>query len=101
MDLDAFKASLGADSPPTELGPPLRALWHQAKGGWQDAHRIAQDVDDMAGSWVHAHLHRAEGDRANAEYWYRKAGKPFPTISLEEEWDAIAAALLSEAGPSV
>jgi hypothetical protein len=79
--------------------PALQALWHQAKGDWDTAHGIAQEQDDQAGAWVHAHLHRAEGDAANAGYWYRRAQKPLPTSSLDEEWDAIAMALLSDRSP--
>lgn len=96
MDLTAFKASLNGDAPPEEAGASLRALWHQAKGDWDTAHRIAQDEHDAAGAWVHAHLHRVEGDSANAGYWYRRAGKPFPAATLDAEWDAIAAALLAD-----
>ena len=95
MDLKAFKASLDGAAPPDDAGPLLRALWHQGRGEWDEAHGIAQDRPDPAGAWVHAHLHRAEGDAGNAAYWYRRAGQPFPAASLDEEWDEIAAALLS------
>ncbi len=95
MDLQAFKASLDGEAPPEGVSPSLQALWHQARGDWDKAHRLAQARNDEAGAWVHAHLHRFEGDSANAGYWYRRADKPFPTAALEEEWDEIAAALLS------
>ena len=95
MDVEAFKASLAGVAPPDDASPLLRALWHQGRGDWDAAHRIAQDQPDPEGAWVHAHLHRAEGDADNAGYWYRRAGQPFPDGSLEEEWDAIATALLS------
>ena len=94
MDLEAFEASLESDAPHQGLSPALRALWHQKRGAWHEAHRLAQSQDDAAGAWVHAHLHRVEGDAANAAYWYRRAGKPVSEAPLEEEWAAIARALL-------
>ena len=93
MTLGDFLTSLN-DAAPPPVGEALRALWHDARGDWDAAHRVAQDVDDDAGSWVHAYLHRKEGDRANAAYWYRRAGKPVETGPLEAEWKAIVAALL-------
>ena len=93
MDLATFKASLGDEGPPTAAGPALQALWRQAKGQWAEAHRLAQAADDAAGAWVHAHLHRAEGDSRNAGHWYRRAGKPHAAVPLDQEWDEIAAAL--------
>ncbi len=95
MDLKAFEASLDGDAPPEGISPSLRALWQQAKGDWHEAHRLAQAQDDAAGAWVHAHLHRVEGDDSNAGYWYRRAGRPVSTVALKNEWTAIAAALLS------
>ena len=95
MTLDEFRASLSAKSPPPNLPAPLVALWHDARGDWEAAHRVAQDVEDDAGAWVHAYLHRKEGDIANAGYWYRRAGKPAASGSLDAEWRAIATALLA------
>jgi hypothetical protein len=97
MTLDDFKASLSGATPPSGLSPLLLALWHDAKGDWGAAHGIAQDVDDTDGSWVHAYLHRKEGDAANASYWYRRAGRPHSHASQAEEWAEIAAALLTTA----
>jgi len=94
MDLAAFKASLGGPAPPGGLGRALEALWHAARGDWDGAHRLAQAQKDTAGDWVHAYLHRVEGDEGNAGYWYRRAGKPHATGPLEREWDEIVAALL-------
>ncbi len=96
MDLDAFKASLADDAAPDGLSRALQARWHQAKGDWEKAHALAQAEDDTSGAWVHAHLHRVEGDEGNAGYWYRRAGKPHSTAPLGEEWEEIAAALLQE-----
>jgi hypothetical protein len=94
MTFDEFKATLAQASPPP-VGPLLTALWHDARGDWDAAHRVAQDVDDKAGAWVHAYLHRKEGDLGNAGYWYRRAGQPVATGSLDTEWDRIVTILLA------
>ena len=75
MTFETFKATLGDPAPPVGLSPVVQALWHEAKGDWNEAHRLAQSQDDADGAWVHAYLHRVEGDLANAGYWYRRAGK--------------------------
>ena len=93
--LQAFRASLSADALPAGLSPALQALWQQAKGDWHAAHALAQAQDDAEGAWVHAYLHRVEGDLANAGYWYRRAGRPVSGQPLQEEWAALAAALLA------
>lgn len=94
MNLAAFEASLDSDRLDQDLSPALSALWYLKRGGWDEAHRLAQSQNDAAGAWVHAHLHRVEGDTANAAYWYRRAGKPVSEAPLEEEWAAIVQALL-------
>jgi hypothetical protein len=94
VTLDEFRQTLGDPSPPTTLTPLLCALWHDARGNWDEAHRAAQDVDSPEGAWVHAYLHRKEGDQANAAYWYRRAQQPIARDSLESEWEGIAQALL-------
>jgi hypothetical protein len=93
MTLEEFRETLSSTTP-THVAPLLRALWHDARGQWQEAHRIAQDVDDNDGAWVHAYLHRKEGDLDNAAYWYQRASLPVATDSLDAEWTRIAAALL-------
>ena len=93
MTIDEFNATLKASAPPA-LSPLLLALWHDARGDWDKAHALAQDVDDNAGAWVHAYLHRKEGDLGNAGYWYRRASQPVATDSLDDEWLRIAKALL-------
>jgi hypothetical protein len=95
MTLEAFRDSLRAGAPSAALSPALQALWHEAKGDWSAAHRLAQAENDAAGAWVHAYLHRVEGDLANAGYWYRRASRPVCTQPLAEEWAAIAGALLA------
>lgn len=94
MVLQAFKDSLLADNPPS-LNNLLLALWHDAKGDWEAAHNIAQDIHTRDGSWLHAYLHRKEGDQWNAGYWYRQAGKPVHTGSLEQEWEELVRAFSS------
>ncbi|MBS0528376.1 MAG: hypothetical protein JSS22_03155 [Proteobacteria bacterium] len=89
-----FNASLSDVVPPPELSPPLAALWWAGKGGWDKAHAIAQDDATAEGSWVHAYLHRVEGDLGNASYWYRRAGKPVASNALDAEWTEIVATLL-------
>jgi hypothetical protein len=98
MTFDGFKATLSSGAAPA-VTPLLLALWHDARGDWDGAHRLAQDVDDQSGAWVHAYLHRKEGDPGNAAYWYHRAGQPVPTDSLEAEWGRIAAALLEQTVP--
>ena len=93
MTLTEFTAARGRNELP-DVPPLLRALWCDARGDWNEAHRIAQEIEDRSGAWVHAYLHRKEGDPGNAEYWYRRAGQPVATDSLETEWDRIATALL-------
>jgi hypothetical protein len=93
MTFDDFKATLASTTPPG-VSPLLLALWHDARGEWDKAHTLAQDVDDPSGAWVHAYLHRKEGDLANAGYWYRRANQPIATGSLETEWTRIVTALL-------
>ncbi|HET8735600.1 MAG TPA: hypothetical protein VFM69_03275 [Pricia sp.] len=80
-----FKISLQSSQPPYDWPEALKSLWHDAKGDWKASHDIAQDMHNDLGSWIHAYLHRKEGDASNAGYWYRRAKKEFPEISLEEE----------------
>lgn len=93
MLFEEFKASLHAKSPPAGLGGALEALWHDARGEWRAAHERVQSESGEEAAWVHAYLHRKEGDLSNAHYWYRRAGKTPPRTSLDEEWEAIAKAL--------
>lgn len=94
MTLDQFRQSIATEQPPSSLGMPLVALWYEAKGDWPRAHQALQDDGSVAAAWVHAYLHRVEGDPGNAAYWYRRAGKPVPQQSLADEWTAIAQQLL-------
>ena len=94
MTLDQFRQTLSASQPPEGLPAALLALWQDARGNWDNAHRIAQDIHDTTGSWIHAYLHRKEGDLGNAGYWYRRAGQPVAGDDLESEWERIASSLL-------
>jgi len=93
MTINEFRATLEQPSPP-KLSPALVALWYDAKGDWDAAHNTAQGVEDDTGAWVHAYLHRKEGDDGNAAYWYRRAGKPIARDALTVEWERIATELL-------
>jgi hypothetical protein len=98
MNLTAFRASLKAGAPPAGLSIALQALWHDGRGDFDGAHDLAQKDEGGEGDWVHAYLHRKEGDPGNAAYWYRRAKRPVCKDSLEAEWEAIATALLGKAG---
>jgi hypothetical protein len=89
-----FKASLSGAAPAPGLDAPLAALWWAAKGNWDQAHKIVQDEDTADAAWVHAYLHRVEGDLGNAGYWYRQARRPVASGSLDREWQEIASELL-------
>ena len=97
MTLEEFRATF-ADSRPPNVSAALRALWHAARHEWDNAHAIAQDIDSKDGAWVHAYLHRKEGDLSNAAYWYRRAHQAVASESLEEEWTRIVTALLALPG---
>jgi hypothetical protein len=93
VTIDDFRATITADAPPA-VSPALRALWHDGRGEWEAAHGVAQDINDATGAWVHAYLHRNEGDLDNAGYWYRRAEQPVATGSLDDEWERLVTALL-------
>lgn len=97
MTFDEFRASLTDDTPPAKMSAPLRALWLEADNDWDGAHDALQGQPDLNGSaWVHAYLHRVEGDLPNANHWYGRAQKPASSASLPQEWEEIARALLQE-----
>jgi hypothetical protein len=96
MTLDEFRRSLTGDAPPSDFSLALAGLWWDAKGDWTRAHESAQQDEGLDGSWVHAYLHRKEGDQGNAGYWYRRAGKLVCREPLEAEWLSIAKALLGQ-----
>jgi hypothetical protein len=91
-----FRASLSGTAPAPGFEPPLAALWWAAKGQWDEAHKIVMSEETAMAAWVHAYLHRVEGDLGNAGYWYRQAGQPVAKDSLEAEWERIVCALLPQ-----
>ncbi len=95
MTIDDFRASLAEDAPPRELSLALAGLWWDAKGDWERGHECAQQDEGPEGSWVHAYLHRKEGDVSNAGYWYSRAGRSRSREAIDAEWGEIAAELLS------
>ncbi|WP_282111776.1 hypothetical protein [Maribacter stanieri] len=89
-----FEKSLELSHVPKEWSDGLKAAWYDANGDWEASHNIAQDMHNTLGSWLHAYLHRKEGDRFNAGYWYRLAKKEYPTITLDEELKVIVESII-------
>lgn len=98
MSFEDWQHSVKTDeAPPAGLSGALQGLWHDGRGDWRAAHEAAQEDHSREGSWVHAYLHRKEGDAGNAGYWYSRAGRKMPgnSVSLEAEWAEISRALLA------
>jgi len=91
-----FKNSLVEEHPNPDWSEALKSLWYDAKGDWEASHNIAQDMHDQMGSWLHAYLHRKEGDEFNAGYWYRQAGRSYPKVSFEAEHRQMVAFVLNK-----
>ncbi|MDP0491147.1 MAG: hypothetical protein Q7Q71_08890 [Verrucomicrobiota bacterium JB023] len=99
MTTKEFAQSAANDSEaPASLSPELQVLWLSKAGRWHEAHDIAQDLPDPHGAWLHGHLHREEGDHWNASYWYQRANQPDPpkSLTIEEEWEQLAAHFLAQ-----
>jgi hypothetical protein len=92
--LAEFKASLNLEQPDSELSAQLKSLWYDGKGDWHQAHAQVDHLDDQASAWIHAYLHRKEGDIQNADYWYSKARQTRPKLSLEKEWEQLVVQFL-------
>jgi len=94
MQFETFKKSITDKKIPDDASVYLQSLWHDAVDNWSKAHSLVDNLEDATACWVHAYLHRKEGDIWNADYWYRKAGRKRPDISLDAEWETIVKALL-------
>jgi len=94
MTVDDFRKLLTSGEPPAQLSPALVGLWWDGKGDWKRAHESDQRDEGPEGSWVHAYLHRKEGDQGNAAYWYGRAGTPVSREPLDAEWISIVRGLL-------
>lgn len=92
--LAQFQESLSADKPNDNLPVQLKSLWHDGKGDWRTAHDLIDHLTDRESAWVHAYLHRKEGDSWNADYWYGRARQVRPNVSLHDEWEQLAAYFL-------
>jgi hypothetical protein len=97
MSFEEFRATLAAAQPPENLPSALLGLWQDARNDWDAAHRAVQDDSGSDAAWVHAYLHRKEGDPGNAAYWYRRAGRPVATDPLADEWTQLAQTLCAAA----
>jgi len=95
MTIKEFMNTVRERALPPEISDNLKALWFDAAGDWHKAHEIVQETSGFEGDWIHAYLHRKEGDLGNASYWYSRVGKSRPTTSLEEEWKELANYLLN------
>ena len=84
-------------APPAGCNSALRALWLSKAGRWDDAHDACQNIAEPTGAWIHAYLHREEGDHSNAAYWYHRANQPVPprSLSIEDEWKEMVEKLKS------
>ena len=89
MNIDEFMQSISLENPPGGLSPLLLALWYDAKGNWEIGHDTISEIESRDAAWIHAYLHRKEGDLWNADYWYRRAGKVRKNVSLTDEWNEL------------
>jgi hypothetical protein len=96
MNLESFRSAISAGQLPEGLPAPLQSLWLDGGGDWEKAHELINEMDDRDACWVHAYLHRKEGDLPNAAYWYRRAGKRVSDLSLSMEWEEISKSLLGD-----
>ncbi|MBC8984966.1 hypothetical protein H9X96_04165 [Pedobacter sp. N36a] len=89
IDIKDFKQSLKDQRLPADLPSYLKALWYDGTGNWKTAHDVIDQLTDPRSAHIHAYLHRKEGDIWNADYWYKRAGKKRPELSLEKEWEML------------
>jgi hypothetical protein len=95
MTVEEFRASVSGKAPPEELPAAVQALWWDAKGEWAAAHGLVDELETTECMAVHAYLHRKEGQDWNADYWYRRAGRKYHRLSLDEEWEALVEGLVA------
>lgn len=93
MTFEQFKESINSSSEPM-ASPYLISLWYDANGNWDKAHELIQDIETKEAAWIHAYLHRKEGDKSNASYWYHRANAKMPSYSLEQEWEELVKTML-------
>lgn len=96
LTLQDFEQSLKEKKLPKNISVYLQSLWYDAVGDWKGAHRLIDSLSDAAAASVHAYLHRVEGDNQNAKYWYNRAGKKMPAVSLKEEWEVLVKEFLEQ-----
>ncbi|MDQ2753668.1 MAG: hypothetical protein M3R72_11665 [Bacteroidota bacterium] len=96
MTLPEFENSTKQNQLPSGASVYLQALWYDAKGDWKTAHNLVDSLEGSTAAAVHAYLHRVEGDNGNAGYWYKRADRKIPEISLQEEWKRLVEELLKE-----
>jgi hypothetical protein len=94
MQFETFQQSIKDNKLPVGISVYLQAMWYDGTSNWGKAHSLVDSMEDTTACWVHAYLHRKEGDIWNADYWYRRAGKKRPDLTLEQEWEVIVKALL-------
>lgn len=94
MQFENFQQSVKDPAPPEGMTVYLQAMWYDGHGNWDKAHQMVDNLEDATACWVHAYLHRKEGDHWNADYWYRKAGRKRPEVPLRQEWETIVHSLL-------
>jgi hypothetical protein len=94
MIFEEYLTSIENKEPSSALSETLISLWWDKKGNWDRAHSIAQEIATTQGSAVHAYLHREEGVLWNADYWYSRAGRIRPDLSLEAEWKLLVEEML-------
>ncbi len=92
---ETFEQSLKNGQAPQGISVYLQSLWHDAHGDWQSAHDLVDSLPGSKAAAVHAYLHRVEGDHWNANYWYNRAGRKMPDVSLKEEWKTLVAEFIA------
>ncbi len=95
MTLSEFKDQVYLAEMPDHLSVYLTALWHDAKGDWKGGHDLIDQLPGRDAAYVHAYLHRKEGDQYNADYWYKRSGRPRSQLSLEKEWEELVSYFLT------